>query len=42
MYWFSDAPKLEGQNNTEDVTRFIDRFIATSADDRELPDVIQY
>jgi len=29
MYWFSGAPKLEGPDNAEEVTRFIDRFITT-------------
>jgi len=42
MYWFSGAPKLEGPDNAEEVTRFIDRFITTSGDDPEIHEVIQY
>jgi len=42
MYWFSGAPKLEGPDNAEEVTRFIDLFITTSGDDPEIHEVIQY
>jgi len=42
MYWFSGATKLEGPDNAEEVTRFIDRFINTSGDDAEIHEVIQY
>jgi len=34
--------KLEGPDNAEEVTRYIDRFITTSEDDPEMHEVIQY
>jgi len=33
---------LEGPDNAEEVTRFIDRFITTSGNDPEIHEVIQY
>jgi len=42
LYWFSGAPKLEGPDNAEEVTRFFDRFITTSGDDPKIHEVIQY
>jgi len=40
--WFSGAPKLEGPDNAEEVTCFLDRFITTSGDDPEIHELIQY
>jgi len=42
MYWISGGPKLEGPDNAEEVTSFIDRFITTSGDDPKIHEVIQY
>jgi len=42
MYWISGGPKLEGPDNAEEVTSFIDRFITTSGDDHEIHEVTQY